>query len=78
MLHLKALKVQIQPKGDSPGVLQRCTKLRTLALRGCAVKDPLAAFAAIAALPELRSLCVERNEDADSGCIFGELQPSPS
>jgi hypothetical protein len=75
LLSLKNLKVQLEPAGDSSGILRDCTGLTALALQACTVKDPQAAFAAIAALPELRSLCLVRHDDARDGYIFGELQP---
>lgn len=73
MLDLNNLKVQLQPAGDCPGVLQGCTGLKTLSVQRCLVKDPQAAFAAIAALPELDTLCIygdELLEEADGGCLF--------
>jgi hypothetical protein len=78
-LTLKYLQLQLEPAGDCPGLLHDCTGLQELRMRGCSAKDPQAAFAAIAALPELRSLCVVGAEGFQSisaleAPIFGDLQ----
>jgi hypothetical protein len=67
------MDMQLAPAGNSPGVLQDCTRLTALRLDTCADRDPQAAFAAIAALPELRSLVLIGDEDYDA-CLSGELQ----
>jgi hypothetical protein len=73
LLSLKYLKLQLEPAGDCPGVLQSCTRLQELNLEGCAFKDTDATFAAIAALPQLRSLCVV-GVDGSEARLSGELQ----
>jgi hypothetical protein len=70
-LSLRYLKLQFEPAADGRGVLHDCTCLQELDLQGCAVTDPQAAFEAIAALPELRSLSVAGA--ADRLCITGDL-----
>jgi hypothetical protein len=86
-LSLKSGQLQLEPASDRSGVLAGCSGLTGLQLSGCAVQDPQAAFAAIAALPELRSLSLIEMEDADlqtygitlisggGGWGFAKLQP---
>jgi hypothetical protein len=73
-LHLGDFQVQVEPAGGY-GVLHDCTGLTALHLDRCHVEDFSSAFAAIAALPELCSLNLERTvSDQDSLSPFAELQ----
>lgn len=71
-LHLSGLEVQLGPAGGFPGVLQNCTGLTALHLKGCVVQDVSAAPAAIAALPRLQSLSLA--EDSQHRDLLPDLQ----
>jgi hypothetical protein len=73
-LILYRLKVQLERAGGSSGVLHDCTRLTALHLQGCIVQDADAAFAAIAALPELQCLTVTETTDAQGRLAFPQLQ----
>jgi hypothetical protein len=55
-LQLRGLRVQLMPSNRSPGVLHECSCLTALDLQDCRAQDADAAFATIAALPDLQSL----------------------
>jgi hypothetical protein len=59
-LQLGSLQLQLQLGDGCPGVLHDCTGLTALDMQHCRVEDQDAgaAFAAIAALPELQRLCL--------------------
>jgi hypothetical protein len=75
-LQLHGLTLQLEQAGDAPGVLHECTGLTALDLEDCLVEDAHAAFAAIAALPELQHLRMYRVSDEQEGFHFWEL-PHP-
>jgi hypothetical protein len=64
-LHANRATLQLEPADGSPGLLHDCTALTALHLQHCKVQDSHAAFAAIAALPELRNLVVEELREKD-------------
>jgi hypothetical protein len=73
-LHLVESNVQLEPAGGYPGVLHHCTGLAALHLEDIQVQHLCAAFAAITALPELRSLSLERLYGVnDQGISFAGL-----
>jgi hypothetical protein len=63
-LHLQRLTVQLEQTADGRGLLQHCTGLSALDLHGCEVPDARAAAAVIAALPQLRRLCMTAVTDS--------------
>jgi hypothetical protein len=72
-LDLKGVTVQLEPSHSSTGVLQQCPSLVTLSLKDCTVQDASAAFAAISALPQLRSLSLTATRDPTARHVFGDL-----
>jgi hypothetical protein len=72
-LDLKGLSVHLESSDGSPGVLQHCTNLTALSLKDCRVQDAASAFAAIAALPQLRSLSLAGTRDTAGRAVFGDL-----
>lgn len=74
-LYILDVDVQLGPVDmDSPGVLHDCTGLTRLSMRGCSISGVPAAAAALAALPELRSLSLGENVAAGDVCLLAELQ----
>jgi hypothetical protein len=74
--HLQVVNMSLQldtGDGGIPGLLHVCTRLTALDVQDCVVLDTPAAFAAIAALPELQSLKVVKTVDA-IGRFFQETQ----
>jgi hypothetical protein len=74
-LQLRNLHLQFEPAGGSPGLLHHCTGLTVLDLSQCVVTDVQAAFAAVAALPQLQRLCWSLVLEAGSGeyCLRSRL-----
>jgi hypothetical protein len=73
-LQVEYMHLQLQPSNGRPGVLQGCTSLRVLHLEDCIVQEADAAFAAIAALPGLRSLTLINVRDQADRAVLGDLQ----
>jgi hypothetical protein len=58
-LRLRGLPLQLQPSDGHAGVLHHCSGLTALTLDQCEIQDGEAAFAALAALPQLQHLVIE-------------------
>jgi hypothetical protein len=80
MPHLRELRlddvtVQLGAVAGCPGVLHDCSGLTALDLQECVLEDLHAAFAAIAALPELQSLQIKNCQGPADALALPELLP---
>jgi hypothetical protein len=73
-LRLHDLKIQLETAGGCPGVLHGCSGLTALDLQKCVLEDPVAASAAISALPELQSLQLDGVVGPQGVLVMPEVQ----
>jgi hypothetical protein len=73
-LRLHDVTVQLEPADGPPGALSVCTALTALHLQDFRFEDGQAAFAAVAALPQLQRPAVELSDDQQGVFLLPALQ----